>query len=222
MRGAACPCLLDRATARARAGQPTPCPRCGSDGAAPALLAPYAPHVGYGSMAASLETFSTTAPPCSRAAAVSEPSNARVRRNGPSRLVASAVSKSSHAVSASSASGTGPSADALFDQHVDAAEQAADLHRKGIDVFLVRISPTIPATSRARRRHLGQAPWWRATKATRAPRASSSSINARPSPEVPPVSATRMPCRVLCVWFHAGSPVQDETIASPAPVSMAR
>ena len=44
----------------------------------------------------------------------SAPSSALVRRNGPSTLVASASSRSSHSVSASSASGAGPRLDALF------------------------------------------------------------------------------------------------------------
>ena len=48
------------------------------------------------------------------AAAASDPSSAFVSLNGPSTLVASARSKSSHSVSASSASGTGPRSDALL------------------------------------------------------------------------------------------------------------
>ena len=56
----------------------------------------------------------TKPPRPSRAAAVSEPRTALVSRNGPSRLVASAASRSSQTVSASGASGTGPRLEALF------------------------------------------------------------------------------------------------------------
>ena len=65
-------------------------------------------------MAASLVMLMTSAGRPSRAEAPSAPSSALVRRKGPSRLVASAAAKSSHSVSASSASGVGPRCEALL------------------------------------------------------------------------------------------------------------
>src|SRR4030095_11086077 len=76
--------------------------------------APYAPQPAYGVTAASLVMLTTSGRRPSRADATSAPSSALVRRNGPTRLVASAASRSSQSVSASRASGTGPRLDALL------------------------------------------------------------------------------------------------------------
>src|SRR5207247_901185 len=79
-----------------------------------AFDAPYAPHCAYALIAASLDTFSTTAPRPSRAEALKAPSSALVKRNGARTLVASASSNCSQSVSASSASGVGPRLEALL------------------------------------------------------------------------------------------------------------
>ena len=122
--------------------------------------------------AASLEMLTTKPPRPSRADAASAPSSALVSRNGPSRLVASARSRSSQSVSASSASGTGPEARGVVDEHVEAAERRRRSAARSDGCRpCAPTSPTMPCAPRPRPGDLRRrASRVRATKATRAPR----------------------------------------------------
>ena len=87
-------------------------------------------------MAASLETFSTTAPRPSRADAARAPSTALVSRNGPSRFVARAQFQVLAVGVAQQLQRRRPEVRGVVDQHVEAAEFADDLHGDGVDVVL--------------------------------------------------------------------------------------
>ena len=129
----------------------------------------------------------------SRADAASAPSSALVSRNGPSdvggqrRLEILAVGVGErHQRHRAERRG-------VVDEDVEAAERGRDLHRDRVDVLLARDvadDAVVPATSAA-------TAWTRsavrATKATAAPRRWSSRTSASPSPDVPPVMATRRP-----------------------------
>ena len=138
--------------------------------ASAALLAPYAPQRAYGVTAASLDTLTTTLAPWSRADAASAPSNARVRRNGPSTFVASAISNASHSVSASSASGVGPRLDALLISTSRPPSAPLICIAIGWISSLRDTSPTMPIVPRFEPITRSIASRWRATKATFAPR----------------------------------------------------
>ena len=103
-----------------------------------ALLAPYAPHVGYALTAASLDMFRTTAPRPSRADAASAPSSAFVRRNGPSTFVDERALEILALGVAQKRERRRSEIRRVVDEDVEAAQLAENLQRHRVDVVFRR------------------------------------------------------------------------------------